>query len=146
MWFEDIKFRWRLRKLQKVEKKISDSYQSDIDRARADKDFEREQFHVSGMFFELDNVGSEIRWLQHRYVTSQAERLLIPVPKFDTKSKDWSCSDVDGRWSLSPENLARLAREVRQERRERLELVFLWPSALIGLVGGIVGIASVFFG
>ncbi|WP_299682806.1 hypothetical protein [uncultured Roseobacter sp.] len=145
MIFEDMKFRRSLKKLQTAEQAIIDAYGEDIEKARAEQNWEDEQGIASTMFFEQDNVRSEIRSLQHSYVTNQADRLLLPVPKFDTESPDWKYSDYSGRWTLSPEVLARLGREVRQERRERLELVFLWPSAMIGLLGGLIGIFTAFW-
>ncbi len=145
MLLEDMFFRWNLKRLQKREDKISIMYQADIDKARAAKDWNEEQTIVLIMYHETDLVKSEIRQLQHNYVTKQAERLLLPVPRFSTKSPDWECLDIDGKWFLSQEVLARLGREVRHERRERLELAFLWPASLIGLIGGIAGIATAFF-
>jgi len=145
MIFEDIQFRRALKKLQAEEQAVIDAYDPDIQKAREAKNWEQEQSIASQMFFEQDNVKSEIHSLQHRYVTSQAEKLLLSIPKFDTDSPDWKKSDFDGRWTLSLEVLARLGREVRQERRERLELTFLWPSAMIGLVGGLIGIFTAFW-
>jgi len=145
MIFEDIQFRRTLKKLQAQEKAVFDAYDPDIQKARKDRDREQEQAVASQMFFEQDNVRSEIHNLQHRYVTSQADKLLLPIPKFDTKSPDWTKSNFDGKWTLSLEVLARLGKEVRQERRERLELTFLWPSAMIGLIGGLIGIFTAFW-
>ncbi len=144
MWLEDIQFRLRLRKLQKKEEKVAAHYQPRLEHAREKEDWDEEQAIASTMLFEMDMLHDEINRLQHNYVTSQAKRLLIPIPDFSTTSTDWKRSETDGRWALSDENLARIAREVRQERRERLELVFLWPSALIGFIGGIAGIVSAF--
>ncbi len=145
MWLEDAKFRRQLAKLQKTKRKIDDHYDLKISEARDAKEWELEEMHASEMFHELDMVEADIRWLQHRYVTRQAEQLLVPVPKFSTKSESWLKSDFDGRWRLTDDALDVLGQRVRQERRERVELLFLWPSAFIGFVGGIVGIVSAFF-
>ncbi|WP_299969186.1 hypothetical protein [uncultured Roseobacter sp.] len=145
MIFEDMKFRQRLKKLQTAEQAVMDAYDPDIQKARADKNWDEEQGIASMMFSERDSVRSEILSLQHRYITKQADRLLLPIPKFDTKSSDWIYSEYSGRWTLSPDVLTRLGREVRQERRERLELTFLWPSAMIGLLGGLIGIFTAFW-
>lgn len=145
MIFEDVKFRRALKKLQAKEKTVIEAYDPDIQKARKDRNWEQEQGIASRMFSELDNVRREIHNLQHAYVTSQADKLLLPIPEFDTASPDWKNSDFDGRWTLSLEVLARLGREVRQERRERLELTFLWPSAMIGLIGGLIGIFTAFW-
>ena len=143
-WLEDFRFSRDLGKFQKNMAQTSKAYQVDLDRARENRSWEEEQSIAGSMFHELDMIRDEIRSCQHRYITRQAEKLLIPLPPFDTKSKDWVQSEFDGRWAFSSKVLAQLGKEVRQERRERLELVFLWPSSLIGLVGGLVGIASIF--
>ena len=145
MIVEDILFRMELRKLQAEEQAVVDSFDPEIQKARSNKNWEQENIIASQMFFEKDNVRSEIWNLQHRYITRQADRLLLPIPKFDMASTDWRHSEFDGKWTLSSEALARLGREVRQERRERLELAFLWPSAMIGLIGGLVGVLSAFW-
>ncbi|SDW76807.1 hypothetical protein SAMN05444358_1011706 [Ruegeria halocynthiae] len=145
MWLEDAKFRGQLAKLQKDKRKVGDYYDPKIAAAREAKQWEQEQMHSSEMFHELDMVEAEIRWLQHRYVTRQAERLLVPIPKFGTKSDSWLQSDHDGRWRLNDDVLDVVGQRVRQERRERIELLFLWPSAFIGFIGGVTGIVSALF-
>lgn len=144
-WFDDLCFRRRLARLQKAKSKTIDAYQDDIEKARKAENWEQEQAHAGDMFHEVDMIDDEISALQHRYVTRQAEQLLIPLPKFDAKSSEWRCSEIDGRWRLADEALFDLSRQVRRERRERIELVFLLPAAVIGLVGGLVGIATAFF-
>lgn len=144
MLIDDMIFRWKLRRLQKATAKIWAGYGPELDKARAAKDWNEEQSIAASAFFEVDTVRAGLLQLQHNYVTKQAEQLLLPIPPFDTKSANWTKSDRTGVWTLSPELLARLAREVRQERRERVELMFLWPSAFIGLVGGLVGILTAF--
>ncbi|KIC17028.1 MULTISPECIES: hypothetical protein [unclassified Leisingera] len=145
MFLEDAKFQLKLRELQKSNKKVWDHFSPKIDAAREAKQFEEEQLIASEAFWESDQVRDEIHNLQHRYVQKQAERLLIPMPKFKTKDGEWEQSQFDGFWRLNEAALSALAREVRQERRERLELAFLWPSSIIGFVGGLVGIASAFW-
>lgn len=145
MWLDDVRFRRQLARLQKAKSKTIDAYQDDIEKARNAKDWDQEQYHASGMFHEVDMIDDEISALQHKYVTRQAEQLLIPLPKFNTKSSEWRCSEIDGRWRLADEMLFDVARTVRRERRERVELAFLFPAAFIGVVGGVVGIATAFF-
>lgn len=138
-WVEDWRFNSDLRKLQKAMARVTDGYHVELDKA---SDWDHEQMIAGDMWNDLETIRDEVRSRQHGYITKQADRLLLPLPPFDAESGDWVRSDSDHAWTLSPEVLARLGREVRQERRERLELVFLWPSSVLGLVGGIAGIAS----
>ena len=142
MLLEDRKFSKELRRLQKAMADIQADFDSEAEKARNAKDYESEQAAASQYFFERDMIDSDIQWLQHRYLVRQAERLLLPVPEFNTKGEDWVRSEHDGRWRLNKEILASLSKEVRRERRERMEFFFLLPSALIGLVGGLLGVAA----
>lgn len=143
LW-DDLAFRWRLGRFLREQDKISKRYQPDLDRARKEKDWERENSVAQDMFFEHDLVEDEIARLQHKYLTKQARRFLIPLPEFKQKDGEWRELQHIGGYALKGDALLRLARDVRQERRERVELAFLWPSALIGLVGGLVGLISAF--
>lgn len=145
LWDDQV-FRYRLRGFLKEQDRISKLYQPDLDRARKANDREQEHSVYFNMAHELDLVADQITQLQQRYLSKQARILLIPLPEFKQKDGDWRELHLIGGYALTGEALLRLARDVRQERRERLELVFLWPSALIGLVGGLVGIATAIFG
>lgn len=142
--FDDLAFRWRLRRLLKRQNRIRKLYQPDLARARKEKDREREQSLAGEMFFETDLVENELAKLQHTYLTTQASRLLIPLPEFKLTDGKWRELPHIGGYALTADALFHLAREVRQERRERVELAFLWPSALVGLVGGVAGLVSAF--
>lgn len=141
---DDLAFRWRLGRLLKDQDKISNRYQPDLERARRDKDWERENSVALDMFSERDFVDEKIARLQHAYLAKQARYLLIPLPEFKKEEGEWRELEQIGGYVLNDEALLRLARDVRQERRERIELAFLWPSALIGFVGGLVGLFSAF--
>lgn len=145
MWVDDAKFRWRLAKLQRSQRKNEEYYNLKITAAREIQEREEEQKQQYDKFVVLDKGISEIRSLQHRYITRQAEQLLIPIPECNPKSESWLQSDFDGRWRLTDDALDALSQRVRRERRERVELLFLWPSAFIGFIGGLVGIVSAIF-
>lgn len=130
MILEDLKFRRELKKLQKAKQAIHDAYDPKIPaKPTSQEEYEEQQSELGNMFAELGQADAEISLLQHRYITKQAERLLLPVPEYHEKSPAWKYLEFDDRWRLTADALARLGREVRMERRERFELIFLWPSA-----------------
>ncbi len=144
MWVSDIKFRIKLSSLQRQKRRTEASYKKAIEKARTEKNDDAEQTEVSSMFAETDLLDEKIRKIWHNYLIENADKLLIPYPKYVEESKGWVRSEISGDWTLTEEALAKLSGEVRRERRERIEMVFLWPSALVGLLGGVMGIISYF--
>jgi hypothetical protein len=144
MYWDDWKFRRKVKRLHQEREKLSRTFDAEIRAATEAKDRERVQSLHSEMGHELGMVGSEIQLEQHKYITKHANLLLVPLPPFKSEGGEWEELYAFGSWILTPQALAHLRREVRQERRERIEMVFLWPASFIGFVGGIVGIVSAF--
>ncbi len=88
--------------------------------------------------------------LHSRFVQEQAEKLLLPNLKFDSKSEMWERSDDNGKWRLTRQAIADLRTAIRNEKRERLEAIRTWlgivtgfATVLTGLIGAIIGLISV---
>lgn len=156
LMIDDIKFRWKLHWVRRRQDRIAAQNVPDRTQPRADNDNQASRDYYwwqptqargvndSGPSIVEELAEQELRHLQHEYIAKQARALLIPLPRYSRDSDDWEVLDQLGSVTLTSEALASLGREVRQERRERLELLFLWPSAFLGAIGGIAGICAVF--
>ena len=145
MLFDSFLFNRKIRILQKEREECWDSYRSDLESAKNNKDEDKYQSILAEVYFFTDQIDEKIRWEQHIYVKSQAERFLIPFPEYNKDNGDWVQPLVNGRWMLSDECFYKLHKEVRAERRDRIELPLILPASIIGMLGGLVGIASALF-
>jgi hypothetical protein len=67
---------------------------------------------------------------------------LIPYPEFKSKGGAWVQSSADGRWHPTIEAMAQLRTAIRQEEKERATYALMWLAACTGLVGTLIGLAS----
>jgi hypothetical protein len=86
--------------------------------------------------------------LQTQYLTSLAEKLLIPVPQgslpLDERGNDkWSTTRHGGFIYLNSDGIRELRVAIRADRRERLELIRSWLTGLTGLIGAIIGLLAI---
>jgi post-segregation antitoxin (ccd killing protein) len=107
--------------------------------------------------FGIEEVDHEIAVCNHRQLIREAERLGIPVPRFDGADSAaeamarsgpplWERSDLTGIYVLSRAAQATLRAEIRKEKKERGELWLRWVpfvATLAGLVGSLIGLFAI---
>ena len=132
-----------LRRLQRQKEKIKKRGAKRRKEAREQKKSEVELGSIlNDEMMDLEFVDDDIADLQSRYLRRQAERYLVPEPKFDTESKDWVQSKISGGWRMAPHPLSELRTAVQREKRERREHWQSWVILLIGLGGVLIGVLS----
>jgi hypothetical protein len=116
----------------------------------------------------LDQVGfnsDRIKHLETDYLTSQAQKHLVPFPPFPQEILDadreilrddidlsakWAQSSVGPEMVLTDESVKELRLALRADRRERLEIVRSWVATIVpgltGLIGVIIGLLAVILG
>jgi len=95
-----------------------------------------------------------IALLETEYLTSQARKHLVPMPKVPAEIYDgapdpsgkWRCQNLGFDCLLTDEAVRELRRELRADRRERLEIVRSWVAGLTGLIGVIIGLLAIILG
>ena len=142
--FDALKYNIDLWKLQREKDKNKRFYSKKIAEAEKKKysddgidSIVREEVHEIGM------VDEEIARVQGLFLVSQAEKYLIPLPKFNTDGEDWEESRITGRWRLSQKSISELKSAIREEQKDRREKWQGWLALLIGLVGALIGLTSV---
>jgi hypothetical protein len=91
-------------------------------------------------------IDDDISQLTSDYLQREAERLLLPVPKFSTGSNEWEKSAFTERWRLTQATMHGLRSAIRAEKKERSELARAWLSGLTGVIGVLIGLLAVILG
>ena len=140
-----LSYRFSLNKLYRKRNRIDKQYKKEYEKAKKDKDNGKKQEISLVASTERDEIGDDIRYLEHRYLTSVAERLLLPVPPFVSEERGglWEQTQMTGKWCLTSEGIRKLRGEIRTEKKERTELLARWISIIIGLIGAITGLMAV---
>jgi hypothetical protein len=141
--FEAIIHARRVRRLQKEKRRIQAGYKRIRDEAKAAN---RSELELQRLFFEermkIQIVDAEIHQLITLRLIQIAQRNLIPYPEFESKGGAWIQSSATGHWHLTIEAMAQLRAAIRQEKKERAAYALMWLAAWTGLVGTLIGLAS----
>ena len=137
----------KLRSLHRSKDKTREFYKKKIDEARKQKKSRDEILGISyDEMYEIDYTDDKIAELQLQYLFRQAERGLIPIPKFKTEDEAWEESTVTGRWRLTPQAMSDLRAAVRHEKKEHREHIQTWLTVIAGFVGALTGLVGALIG
>ena len=133
MW-DEISHHYKLRELQKEQKRANDSDSNRIEEARKagpdhyDLDELRHDARTNDLYLD-----DQIRALQSCYLMKQAERYLLPTPPFDKESGNWEESDVTVRWRLTLPAQAALRSAIYDYKKVRRERIQSWLVVMSGI-------------
>lgn len=139
----ELRFQWRLSKLQRDKNKIQKYYKRKIHEAKNDNDTLKKDRLIGEINMEEDLINDEIGKLMHRHYIDLSQRYLIPTPNFSYQDNIWTQSDIDGLYRLSNEALHNLRDEIRKERKYRFGTFLSFISAFTGIIGALTGLFSV---
>lgn len=136
--FEEIKYRWELRKLDKERSRIHQSYAKHRKGLSGTK--------LEGLLAEESSVIwpvlEEIDCLKTRRFCQDANRLMVPLPDYKNEEL-WKTIRYSGGRALTDKGFWELKKLIRQEKRERRERFVVWIAALTGISGANTGLAGV---
>jgi hypothetical protein len=138
--FERIKYRYRLCKLKRSEKRTKKIYDSHIKKAQND---DEKQSVISEAMFFIGEEDLKIRKLHTDYLRQVANNLIVPLPEFKDESIWENVNSLGIMYILTPKGVYELKRLIRNEKKEKREVIFNWITLLIGLLGAIIGVISV---
>lgn len=135
----------QLQRLQKIKRRTHAAYAKDLKKARDQKKDRDELEHIRfNEQSEIDFVNDEIATLHTRYLLDLADKYLLPKPDFDDGEKGvWVESRITGYWQLSPETMVKLRTAIRSEQKNRRDIWLGVLTLLIGLVGALAALVSV---
>jgi hypothetical protein len=136
--FDAIKYRWKLRKLEKELSKIGDNF-AKREKGLIGEELERVEYDE---WFELEPIYEEIVALKTKRFCQIANRLMVPLPDHSDK-EFWKYRSDERTLILTDKGFWELKKFIRQEKRERREGFVVWLAALTGIIGAITGLAAV---
>lgn len=138
-------YRKSLSKLNSQRNRIEKSYGKQHEQAEREGDEKKKEEILDLVLYELGEIDDDILYLEHRYLTSVAAKLLLPAPPVINEEKGglWERSKYSGKYHLTSEGIRRLRGDIRKERKERIELLALRISIIIGLIGALIGLVAV---
>ncbi len=135
--FEAMKYRWKLRKLEKECDKVQDYY-AKLQKKASSSELESLRGEESA---EVWPILEEIDSLKTRRFRQLANKLMVPMP--DYKDEDLWDERVCGGKNLTAKGFWELKKLIRQEKRERRDAFVVWVAALTGIIGVITGLVPV---
>jgi len=138
---ERRKFERDLRRLKREQEEKDKSYQAQIEKAKADKKDkeEIEELRSEGAYhYYLFQQEKEV--LLTKYLVSQANEHLVPVPKY-TDETMWEEYD-EGRRHLTPLGAQKLKADIHDEIKKKWELRYIWLQPLTNIISLLVAIGG----
>ncbi|MGJ5175269.1 hypothetical protein ACQR16_10150 [Bradyrhizobium oligotrophicum] len=137
-----LQFRRKLRKLERDQRSEEKGYEERIAEAkkRGAKGEEISDIDQEGLSLYF-HYQDEIQQLHSSYLISQARRLFIPAPPLNDKAM-WD-HDIGDRVFLSEQGINQLRAAIRVEKKARAEFVLMWVPGLVGILGTLIGLASI---
>jgi hypothetical protein len=132
-----------VRKLRYEIRRTEAFYRKLIEQARVDKKPHEE---INGLIheqmMETEITEAKLYHLLTQRLLQIAAHHLVPRPEFKTEGGAWVQSPVTGRWHLTVEAISELRAAIRKEKKESSEHWRMWPAALTGIIGALIGLVS----
>lgn len=137
--FEWLKYRWRLGKLIKECERVERIYSKAISNA---KDEEKDSIR-SEAGSALEPINVKINCLKSGRLCNIANRLTVPIPEIQNKTF-WESSYYTSSYYLTTEGINEVRKRIRQERKDCCDLMLPWITAIVGILGALIGLVAVF--
>lgn len=128
---------------------LDKAYAKDIAVARIAKDKDRVESLELDHRFEIQMHEEEADLELTRYLTRQARRLHVPLPRYKnddgSESEHWYEGSLTYYRMLTTEGVAKLRDEIRREKKARHESKAVWIpwlSAITGAIGAATGLVA----
>jgi hypothetical protein len=144
--FGYLELRWKLWKLARTWDVIESAQEERHKEAKARHASSDElsviESEEAGEYFEYQNA---VYKAHTRYLTSKAYRLIVAIPTSSDEGM-WEEDHGDGRRYLTEKGIGALRAAIRAEQKARVEMFLMWMPGVVGILGALIGLASVLVG
>ena len=133
-----MKYLWRLKQLNKQYDKEEKPYSELISKAVG----EDKQQLLSEAGSILAPIDDAINCLKSSRLCQIANRLIVPIPKRQDETY-WEFSYYTQGYYLTTAGYNELRKRIRQERKDSCDLVLKWTLAIVGILGALIGVITV---
>lgn len=135
-----IKERLEIGRLRRTIRKIDVAYVEEYAQAKTSQDRERiEDQHQWETRLHVD----EIETIKTRRLLRKANSLDVPFEYPSEDSRIWERSQQLHTWHLTTIGYSEIRKAIRLERRDRRESAITWAGVIIGIIGSLTGLLSV---
>ena len=142
--FSYIKYRLKIRRLEKIDRKLSEQYMQ-VDKRVGPKGQE-DYFELGYLSNKQDEIQTCIEFFQTTYYQEKCKKFAIPLLKKEDGNYyyQFNFDDDEGdRDILTTEGFYKVRGLIRQEEKDRRETYGFWASAITGIIGGLIGFLSI---
>ena len=79
--------------------------------------------------------------VQTQFLTRQAEKYLVPIPKFEGGDDNWEQSKFTGHYHWSHKTISNVKKAIQEEQKYRREYWQSWVTLSVGVIGALTGLA-----
>lgn len=134
---ETLKIRGHLAKIRKIDR----AYELEL--SNASKEYDRERI-ADRQRWETELYYDQIEEIKTHRILRKALRLDVPFEGPSDQSPSWRQSHQLGTWHLTTLGYSELRKAIRQEKRDRREVAITWSGVIIGIIGSLTGLLSVY--
>ena len=121
-------------------RQIDRAYGVELAKAKTANDREKVEY---GRHFETSLHIDEIEAIKTRRLLRKANSLDVPYEYPSEASSIWERSQQLGTWHLTTIGYSEIRKTIRLERRDRRKLAVTWAGVIIGIIGSLTGLLSV---
>jgi hypothetical protein len=135
-----IKERLEIGRYQRAIRRIDIACDADLAKAKTGKERERVEDQRQ---WETRLHVDEIEAVKTRRLLRKANSLDVPYEYPSEDSPVWERSHQLHTWHLTTIGYSAVRKAIRQERRDRRESAITWSGVIIGIIGSLTGLLSV---
>ena len=139
--YNALLYKYRLWKLQRDKGRARGLYRSRIAVAKK-KGMPQEEINslISDELFHVEELDDRIVRMQVQFLSGQAEKYLIPIPRFNKEDGSWELHRRMGHWRWSQDTILRMKAAIRDEHKYRREYWQSWVTLSVGVIGALTGL------
>ena len=140
---ELIRYKNELRKLRKAQKKLSEKYKRVHDRVSKEGLDDSELSYVGQ---EEEEITNWINYRQTQYYQQVCERLIMPIQDVEDNKLYYKYNfddDYGNRDILTTAGFHSVRSAIREEKKRKREVFGFWFTIIIGFMGALIGVISV---
>ncbi|BCH07385.1 hypothetical protein MesoLj131c_16430 [Mesorhizobium sp. 131-3-5] len=122
-------------------RKIDRAYELKLSEGGKEKDREK---IADQRQWESELYYDQIKEIKTRRILRKAMRLEVPFESPTNESPRWRQSHQLLTWHLTTFGYSEIRKAIRQEKRERRDVAITWSGVVVGIIGSLTGLLSVY--
>jgi hypothetical protein len=142
--FRYLRLRWKISRLERRCRAEEEGTEKAVEAAMARNASPGEIEAITGGSSE-GVLQRKIQEALSKYLISEANRLVIPVPDWDDHNL-WSVNTDTDEHVLNRAGIDELRSAIRAEKKARTERLLMWVPGITGIIGAAIGLAAILVG